>query len=1085
MTGDSNRCLDPEVLAAFYAGNLSGAELKMVADHLRECEDCRTIVGDIAYVARSTTAEAVVAKRWPTLPWWLGAAAAALAGVVYLAVWSRGARQGRGAIGILVAATPRDGRDVEPRLSGGFPWAPLRPAQRAVGGPLDAGQMKLVGAAGDVLEKTAGDDSIEARHAAALAHLFAGRPKEAAALLGALAPRASDARIWTDLAAARLVVATGDDDPLQLAQALAAADAALRITPKFPEALFDRALILEHLGLREQAAAAWQQYLSVDKASPWAAEARQHRRELGVPTSFRRELERDYARLSADPALARALARRFPQDARVWGETEILGRWAEAWQDNRAAAAGSHLQLARAFAEELASLHGERMLGRAVAAIDSADGQQRRALAAAHIDFRAAQKTYQAGRPADAERTFADAAALFDEGHSPLAFVARYFAANTAFDQGRVAEAKATLEGLVASAPAELMAHRAQAEWELGLANAALGHWGEAMHALRDSVAVFERLGEVKYATAVREILAEVYDRIGEPSAAWHHRIIALRELGREETPRLQVAVESVVRAALLDRDWPVALSFVSIELEIVERDGEVMALVETLLLRARLEGRLGRGRDAALDLSRASTAMARLGDAAMREHAEIDRIAVAASLAPSPSDAVTLLTRAIDFHRIKGRPIYLPEMLLERGRAFNAVGRRDAAARDYACAVDELEAQRKSMDPLDRRWGVFTSAGELFDEAVALTVSRGDARGALAYAERSRARGLLDACGIATPAPPPNDGYGDAVVVEYTALPSRLVIFVIDHGHVRAVQQDIERSTLAAWAERLAESAANDDRDQFRRLGLALYSRLIAPVADSIDRAHLLVFVPDVTLSGIPFSALVDPKGHYVVERHAVVVAPSAAVYAHLIARTHRARQSPRVLVIAGAAAREGDLTRLSAARREAEAVASVYHAAATIGPNDQHSAIARRLAGADVIHFVGHAVESDGSADAALVTSSSLGSDMLNVRDIASMHLENVGVVVLAACSTARGRGGERSLSLAHAFVAAGVPSVAATLWPIADGPSAEFFPRFHQRLAERVPAAEALRSIQLEWIHRRDAPPAMWAAVEIIGS
>ena len=38
MTGESNRCPDPETLAAFVAGNLSGTELKMTADHLLECE---------------------------------------------------------------------------------------------------------------------------------------------------------------------------------------------------------------------------------------------------------------------------------------------------------------------------------------------------------------------------------------------------------------------------------------------------------------------------------------------------------------------------------------------------------------------------------------------------------------------------------------------------------------------------------------------------------------------------------------------------------------------------------------------------------------------------------------------------------------------------------------------------------------------------------------------------------------------------------------------------------------------------------------------------------------------------------------
>ena len=44
MERDSSRCPDPEVLAAFVAGNLSGAELEMTVEHLRECEELQHLV---------------------------------------------------------------------------------------------------------------------------------------------------------------------------------------------------------------------------------------------------------------------------------------------------------------------------------------------------------------------------------------------------------------------------------------------------------------------------------------------------------------------------------------------------------------------------------------------------------------------------------------------------------------------------------------------------------------------------------------------------------------------------------------------------------------------------------------------------------------------------------------------------------------------------------------------------------------------------------------------------------------------------------------------------------------------------------
>ena len=63
-------------------------------------------------------------------------------------------------------------------------------------------------------------------------------------------------------------------------------------------------------------------------------------------------------------------------------------------------------------------------------------------------------------------------------------------------------------------------------------------------------------------------------------------------------------------------------------------------------------------------------------------------------------------------------------------------------------------------------------------------------------------------------------------------------------------------------------------------------------------------------------------------------------------------------------------------------------------------------------------------------------------------------------------------------------GVPTVVATLWPIEDEASAEFFPVLHQQLTRGMPPAEALRAAQIEWI-RRGNSTSLWASVQIIGN
>src|SRR5205823_12732789 len=235
-------------------------------------------------------------------------------------------------------------REIQPRLAGAFHWAPLRIRSR--GAEDNAARSPLLAAAFTTLTELKGDDSPQAKHAAAVAQLLVGDAHRAAVVLERLAAGTADATVWSDLAANRYVVASSDDDPTQLAAALAGVDKALRLDPHLPAALFNRALILEKFGLRDQARDAWNEYLHSDPSSDWAGEGRQHVRQLQAIPPFRESLDRNYARLARDPEYAHTFARQYPEDARRWGETEILGRWATAERAGDRDGAARHLAVA-------------------------------------------------------------------------------------------------------------------------------------------------------------------------------------------------------------------------------------------------------------------------------------------------------------------------------------------------------------------------------------------------------------------------------------------------------------------------------------------------------------------------------------------------------------------------------------------------------------------------------------------------------------------------------------------------------------------------------------------------------------------
>lgn len=258
-------------LAAFIEGRLAPDELQAMTEHLRGCPDCRMVVAE---TARFEEEERRPARR-PA--WWLAAAAAVLIAVVVAFPLYR--QRQTALIAQLIEAAPKEHRSVEARLSG-FPWARMRAASRGGAPPPDPADLHLAGAAGVVLEKTAGREDPQSRHSAGVANLLIGRPHESIAELERAANGSNDAHAWSDLAAAHYALAIQEEKSARLVDALAAADQALRIDPKLAEGRFNRALILERMGIREKARQAWQEYLDVDPSSAWSREASAHLRAL-------------------------------------------------------------------------------------------------------------------------------------------------------------------------------------------------------------------------------------------------------------------------------------------------------------------------------------------------------------------------------------------------------------------------------------------------------------------------------------------------------------------------------------------------------------------------------------------------------------------------------------------------------------------------------------------------------------------------------------------------------------------------------------------------------------------------------------
>lgn len=977
----------------------------------------------------------------------------------------------------LVAAAPRDVRFLEARVSGGFPWAPLGVAARA---SLDSRAVPLLAAMSGIppgAEKPT-------RHVTAVAHLLANRGAGSIEQLTAIAEESGGAPIWNDLGAAHYAAAVRSGSPEQWKDALAAVDQALLFDPTFPEALFNRALILERFHLRDVAAGAWRDFVAVAAFDGWRSEALQHLAVLTAPPhTFATDVESKYQRLQAgDRTAAQELLRLDAGDARYFGETEGLARWGEAWL-REDAAASRHFTAMHTLGEELKNFSGEALLYDSVAAVARASDARRGALARGHVGFRDGRRAYDRRKMVEAERMLNDAARELALGGSPLANEVRLYAAVARFWQGLHSEAEADFRALLPVVPEQYTALRAILDWQLASCFMARADNTNSLSHLTRAIEALSRLRETNNVAYLHDIVSQVYDGILDHQRAEQHRALALRDLGKVSNDRLGHVLNGMTYAAVERKQWRVARSFLTIQLAVNARTDDAEQQITALLRRARIHSQLGDRRAADADLRAARAVVAGVPDPAHRTKLQVDCDTTTALVTNDPQTAIDLLTRVLDFQAEKGWRRIMPEMYLRRGRMYLALGDPVRAAADFEQGIAVLESHRETIQKGEQRWGILDAAEELFDEATAVALRHG-AEPAFEYAERKRARSLADTLVQGLHAfdrsllPP------DTLLVEYAALPERLLVFAVDRNGFEVREVPVSRPQLASLAEQFATALRNGDARRREQLAARLHQFLLAPIRAAIDVHREVAFVTDAATAAVAFAALPGASpDRMLVEDVTISTAPSARLY--LAARVRAARARSNVLLVDNP---ENDaLERLAGTNQEGDAIQAVYpHVRRLSGPDATRSAFIRESRVANVIHFAGHGVSSIESASL-ILTATAGDSGLFDAASISGLDLQSTDVVVLAACEAARGpiRSSEGVLSVTHAFLQAGVPTVIATLWPIEDREAAAFFPRLHRHLARGLPASEALRLAQLESIRGSSKDrSSLWAAVQTIG-
>jgi CHAT domain-containing protein len=859
-----------------------------------------------------------------------------------------------------------------------------------------------------------------------------------------------------------------------LLEALRETRTALRLDPGNTAALFNRALVLERLGLRTLAAKAWVEYLRVDAGSAWADEARQRLCRDARPsdaiafTAVQPTLET--AAVAGDAATVRRIVTAFPQQSRAYGETVYLGRWADAVLCDDTKSSARWFRVSEAIGDSLTA-RGEKCLRDAVRTIESADDHARFQLAMAQSLYATARKMFSQFRIADAEPGFTRAAALFRSESSSMAAVAEYYAASCAYERGRVGEARAALTNLILDCPREYTALRAQELWELGLVEAASGHWTPSLDAFHAAADHFTLLGESNNRGQIGRLVAQNLTFLGRRKDAWRARVEALRQLeDAGNGDRVQATISEAIDAELRRGDREGALAL--LDLQIGRSNSADPRRIDRLISRAEVEFSAGEVA-ASSDIAGARAAIAMVHDESTRRQLEARAAAVQAAILRSsnPAQSITFVTGALNAYHALNLTALQPRLLLERARAYHQLGRLSEAEADYATAIEMVERHRASVTAPTLRSTVFDALPDLFGEAIDLAADHSIER-TFDLAERSHGAAApnLESIREALPA--------NTAIIEYALTRRGVVIISVTHSGVRLARApgDVEGTRLAV--SRLREAIQRPTAvDEFLS---ELYDRLIRPAAIPMT-VERIVFVPAGFLQVLPFAALRDrSRDQLVVQRWEVAVAPSATFW---IRQSRRSNSDGHMLIIADPL--RPDRPSLAGAQEEAQALKGIYPEALVL---EGRAATARRFVELashfPLIHFAGHAIADDGDDQPALLFATDAGGhDRIWAADIAQLDLRHTDVVVIAGCETFLGDTGsvETMPSMAGAFLRAGVPTAVGTLWRIDDGMAARFFGHFYRRLRAGVSPAAAIRGAQLDLFSRHQYD---WAAFEIIG-
>jgi CHAT domain-containing protein len=295
----------------------------------------------------------------------------------------------------------------------------------------------------------------------------------------------------------------------------------------------------------------------------------------------------------------------------------------------------------------------------------------------------------------------------------------------------------------------------------------------------------------------------------------------------------------------------------------------------------------------------------------------------------------------------------------------------------------------------------------------------------------------------------------------------------------------------LCACQTSKKKTTAADDEARERALLRELYAALLAPVEAALAGADELLIVPHMELFEVPWAALIDAQGRFLIERCVLRVAPSLRVAQQAAGKV--TQRPGHVVLVGNPLPIQTRFRPLPFAEQEAQGVHDILNRAGVevnqkhffrsdLTPKATKANVKKSLQGAGWVHFACHADIDTDSLVLAVPDSSDPDHahpnlPMLEVQgsDEAADKSEGVrlgygATAFMSACNTAKGKiKAEGVVGMSRGFQMAGAAATVVSLWSVDDLSTAVLMQQTYRHLVCGCTVPQALRLAMLRLARR----------------